>query len=89
MEPKRCVRMNFFFYGIISTSPPDCKANDCHFVSIRHFRKMRQIQNGEFFSGALIEKDFDIIKYSQNIYQWMANIMEVHNSRVTKSSYAK
>ena len=30
-----------FFDGIISTSPPDCKTNECHFVPLGKFRKVR------------------------------------------------
>ena len=64
-----------FFDGKISTSPPDCKTNECNFVPLWHFPKMRQIQFDGFFMGALMRKYFDIIKYSRIMYHWMADFM--------------
>lgn len=67
-----------FFDGIISTSPPDCKTNEYHFVSLGHFPNMRQIQNVEFFAGVPIWKNFDIIKYNRILYIWMVHFMLIN-----------
>ena len=57
-----------FFDELRSANPPDCKPDECCFVPLGYFLKIRQIQNGAFWGGALIEKGFDVIKYSQIIH---------------------
>ena len=65
--------------GILSsTEPPDCKFNESYSVALGYFLKMRQIQNGGFFAGASIGKNFNIIKYNQIIYCWLANFMLIN-----------
>ena len=66
------------FDGIISTSPPDCKINECNFMALGHLPKIRQIQTGGFFVGVSIWKNFDIIKYSRIIYCWLAKFMPIN-----------
>ena len=64
--------MDFFFDELSSTEPPDCKTNKCHSMPLGHFPKIRQIQNDRSFEAALTGKYFDVIKYSQIIYRWLA-----------------
>ena len=60
LEPNRYFLHNLkfayawnFFDELHSADPPDCRTNECHFVSLGHFLKMRQIQDGGFFRGVL------------------------------------
>ena len=58
-----------FFDELHSVDPPDYKTNECHFVCLGHFLKKKENPKWWIFGGALMEKSFDVIKYSQIVHR--------------------